>query len=79
MGYDGDRLLIITAVNNIALFDYQVLNGDLRTSLAAVVAAINHAVDQRVQLISLSIGFVPTECDNIDWTCLLYTSPSPRD
>ena len=48
-------------------YDYQVLNGELRTSLAAVVAAIEHAVANDVDLISLSIGFVPTECDNIDW------------
>ncbi|MFK8162392.1 MAG: S8 family serine peptidase, partial [Lewinella sp.] len=48
-------------------YDYQVLNGELRTSLAAVVAAIDHAVDNGVDLISLSIGFVPNDCDGIDW------------
>jgi len=49
------------------LYDYQVLDGDLRTSLAAVVSAINHAVEEGVELIALSIGFVPADCDGIDW------------
>lgn len=53
--------------SSVELYDYQVLNGDLRTSLAAVVAAINHAVINKVDLIALSIGFVPVECDGIDW------------
>jgi len=48
-------------------YDYQVLNENLRTSLKAVVGAIDHAVLARVDVISLSIGFLPSECDNMDW------------
>jgi len=48
-------------------YDYQVLNEELRTSLTAVVAAIDHAVYLQVNVISLSIGFLPFECDNVDW------------
>lgn len=52
---------------NYEYVDYQVLNSELRTSLAAVVAAIDHAVIANVDLIALSLGFKPTECDGIDW------------
>ncbi len=48
-------------------YSYQVLDGNLRTNLSMVVAAIDHAITQRVNVIALSIGFVPQECDNLNW------------
>jgi len=48
-------------------YDYQVLNGALRTSLSAVVGAIDHAVSMNVNVISLSIGFLPSACNNTYW------------
>ncbi|MEM9928671.1 MAG: S8 family peptidase, partial [Bacteroidota bacterium] len=50
------------------IYDYQVLNEHLRTSLAAVVAAFDDIIAQGdIQLVALSIGFVPRACDNINW------------
>ncbi|MEM9930157.1 MAG: S8 family serine peptidase [Bacteroidota bacterium] len=69
---NGLLLMIARSPEPHEFYSYQVLDGNLRTNLTQVVAAIDDAVEKGVNVISLSIGFVPQACDNMNWQSPLH-------
>ena len=53
-------------------------NGSGKSTTAKIALGIYKNIDGNVEKYTNKVGYVPQKI-SIDWTCLLYTSPSPRD
>ena len=75
----GDRRVATAVLVNLGLTVAQIIGGIFAGSLALIADALHNFSDAISLIIAFGARKIARRQANADMTCLLYTSPSPRD